>query len=49
MFGKRSKEEAATVIPFPVATQEQFEVFADTVSALVDDCVVSYQDRPFVG
>lgn len=50
MFDSHQGEpEALTVIPFPEASQEQFEVFADTVCKLVDGALVTYQDKPIMG
>lgn len=50
MFDTHQGEpEALTVIPFPEASQEQFEVFADAVCKLVDGAVVAYQDKPLMG
>lgn len=49
MFGRRSRDEAATVIPFPTATQDMFEGFADDVSALIDGAVVLLQSSPIMG
>lgn len=49
MFERKSREDAATVIPFPEGTQAQFDIFADAVCALVDGAHVEFQAKPILG
>lgn len=49
MFGRKGREEATTVIPFPEGTQEQFDLFERRVKAVIYRSSLEFQNKPLMG